>query len=415
MMRLLHSFLKEARLLVRDLGALALLFIMPTALVVIVTLVQEGGLRSLHGAPIEIVWIDRDGGDLAVRLRDGLRRTEGFALIERRDGRLIEPAEGQALAAAGTHQACVVIEPGTSRRFDETSRERMRDLLSGGIPPGGAAVPTIAVWLDPAIREPQRRAVMTALELSGRGIETTLLVRGILQAVNPAATGDPPAMEPPVRFTEAFAAARAPWPTSVQQNVPAWSLFAMFMIIIPLGGSIVRERDGGTLVRLNTLPVHPAVILMGKVLLYLAVCLCQFGLMLAIGLTVFPLFGLPRLELGPNVGALAAAAAASGLAATGLGILVGATARTVDQAAVFGSTFTVIGGAIGGIMVPPALMPPGMKALAVWSPLNWGYTAFIDVFLRGSGLGAIAMPLLRLAAFFAVTLLLAVVSFRRRR
>ncbi len=55
-MRLLHSFLKEARLLARDLGALALLFIMPTALVVIVTLVQEGGLRSLHGAPIEIVW-----------------------------------------------------------------------------------------------------------------------------------------------------------------------------------------------------------------------------------------------------------------------------------------------------------------------------------------------------------------------
>jgi ABC-2 type transport system permease protein len=154
---------------------------------------------------------------------------------------------------------------------------------------------------------------------------------------------------------------------------------------------------------------------MGKVLLYLAVCLCQFGLMLAIGLTVFPLFGLPRLELGPSAWALAAAATASGLAATGLGILVGATARTVDQAAVFGSTFTVIGGAIGGIMVPPALMPPGMKALAAWSPLNWGYTAFIDVFLRGSGLAGIALPLAKLTAFFAVTLLLAVVSFRRRR
>ncbi len=33
---------------------------------------------------------------------------------------------------------------------------------------------------------------------------------------------------------------------SVQHNVPAWSIFAMFFIVIPIAGNMIREREDGS-------------------------------------------------------------------------------------------------------------------------------------------------------------------------
>ena len=40
-------------------------------------------------------------------------------------------------------------------------------------------------------------------------------------------------------------------PNSVQHNVPAWTLFAIFFIIVPLSINIVKEKSQGTFVRLR--------------------------------------------------------------------------------------------------------------------------------------------------------------------
>ena len=44
-------------------------------------------------------------------------------------------------------------------------------------------------------------------------------------------------------------------PNSVQHNVPAWALFAIFFIVIPLSANIVKERTQGTALRLFTSPI----------------------------------------------------------------------------------------------------------------------------------------------------------------
>src|SRR5690606_37717763 len=80
-------------------------------------------------------------------------------------------------------------------------------------------------------------------------------------------------------------------PNSVQHNVPAWTLFAIFFIIVPLSINIVKEKSQGTFVRLRTNPVSYATVLGGKTLIYLAVCLIQFVLMLLVGLYIFPAIG----------------------------------------------------------------------------------------------------------------------------
>ncbi|CAN0472391.1 unnamed protein product [Scytosiphon promiscuus] len=86
-------------------------------------------------------------------------------------------------------------------------------------------------------------------------------------------------------------------PNSVQHNVPAWTLFAIFFIIVPLSINMVKEKSQGTFVRLRTNPVSYLTVLGGKTMIYLAVCLIQFGLMLGIGVYLFPSLGLPSLAV----------------------------------------------------------------------------------------------------------------------
>ncbi len=278
----------------------------------------------------------------------------------------------------------------------------------------------IAVYFDPAVRAPFRRAVITALERLSQGVEVKVMM-GKLQGFMSGVTGRQAAGsswedEPHITVRELFTGQGGAdvMPSSVQQNVPAWTLFAMFMISIPLSGGIIRERDGGTLVRLRTLPVSPLVILAAKVIVYMGVCLVQFGFLLLIGAQLLPRLGTASLEVGTQYGAILAAALAAGFAATGFGIMMGSINRTTEQSSVFCATAVVIAAALGGVMVPSFLMPAKMQHLGQLSPLQWGLSAFVDLFLRGGTLATVLPQLAKLAAFGAATLGVAVLVFRRR-
>ena len=198
-------------------------------------------------------------------------------------------------------------------------------------------------------------------------------------------------------------------PNSVQHNVPAWALFAIFFIIVPLSINIVKEKSQGTFVRLRTNPVSYLTVLGGKTVVYLTVCLIQFVLMLLIGVYLFPAIGLPTLSVSGKLPLLFTVAFFAGLAAIGLGLLLGTVSKTPEQSAPFGATFVVILAALGGVWVPVFVMPEFMQTLSNISPMNWGLNAFYDVFLRNSSLLDIVPEITLLFLFFIITTLIAIV------
>ena len=201
-------------------------------------------------------------------------------------------------------------------------------------------------------------------------------------------------------------------PTAAQHNVPAWTLFGMFFIVVPLSGSLIRERESGTRRRILTLPVSPSALLAGKIAAYVLVCLGQFALMLAVGVFVLPRLGTSGLVPGPELLAAVPVAAASALAAAGYGIMVGTLSRSYEQASMSGAVSVVIAAAVGGIMVPVYAMPRVMQRLSALSPLAWGLDAFQELFVRGGGLRAAVPGVLRLSAFFLATVLISRIAFR---
>lgn len=201
-------------------------------------------------------------------------------------------------------------------------------------------------------------------------------------------------------------------PNAVQHNVPAWALFGVFFIAQQLAMSIFEERRLGTDRRLLVTPVPRSALLLGKLLPFLLVNLLQVAAMFAGGVLILPLLGAPRLSLGSPAALLALTLGAS-LSATGLGLLLASLARTNEQLGGMGSLLVLTMAALGGVMVPRAVMPSAMQTLGLATPHAWALSGYQSVLVGGAGLAGVVGPVAALAGF--ATLFFGIALFRLRR
>ncbi|AVO52570.1 ABC transporter permease [Ectopseudomonas mendocina] len=187
-----------------------------------------------------------------------------------------------------------------------------------------------------------------------------------------------------------------------QLSVPAWLIFGMFFVALPMAGGFQREQQSGALLRFRALGLSPTTLVLSKLLPYLAINLLQFALLLAIGVYVLPLLGLSGLSLpGSPLGYVLLALSLS-LAACSLGLLLAALARSGEQALLLGGGLNIILAAIGGIMVPKSVMPEAMSQLAEISPMSWALDAFLTLLVGQGSLADIAPDCARLLLFALV-------------
>jgi len=133
------------------------------------------------------------------------------------------------------------------------------------------------------------------------------------------------------------------------------------------------------------------------------------------GKTTYPsLLGLDKLILGSNYAGIALTGLCVAMAATGYGLLIAVYFKTPQQALSFGSISVVILAAIGGVWVPVFIMPEIMQTISPYSPLNWGLTAFNDLFLRNAPTAVILPELCKLLLFSLTTLVMSILIFKSR-
>lgn len=189
--------------------------------------------------------------------------------------------------------------------------------------------------------------------------------------------------------------------TAVQQSVPAWLVFGMFFVVVPLSTIFVAEKQQGTLPRLRSLRVPVRLMLAGKVFPFYAVNLAQTAFMMLVGAYIVPFFGGDALLLDVSWPALWLIASATSLAAIGFALAVAAFARTTEHATIAGAATIILLAALGGVMVPKMVMPLAMQKATVFSPMAWALEGFLDIFARGATASAVLAPSLMLLAFAA--------------
>ncbi|BCR03207.1 ABC transporter [Desulfuromonas versatilis] len=430
------TYCKDLLVLGRDRAGLLVLFFMPAVLVLVVSLVQNNVLETTGASGLQVLFVDEDGSALTERLRQRLGAIEALQLVQSVDTQPLSEAAARQLVDEGDFQFGILVPEGAGALLQERARELARQALRGdgeGAASAAAEPLPLVVFFDPTVQGIFRTAVTSSLNQVLLGIEAEEKGRELARALNTAFAARSGGFMGggallgedrlrrvlveesllPVQQQAAASEVERPQPNAVQQNVPAWALFGMFFIVVPLSGALLRERQEGTLLRLRTLPVAYGVILLGKISAFASVCLVQFSLMLVVGKLLLPLLGTPQLDLQGRLAAAYLLALCAALAATGFGLLVGTAARSYEQASMFGAVSVVVAAALGGVMVPVYVMPKGMQAVSAFSPLAWGLEGFLEIFVRGGGLAEVAPNALCLLAFFAVTLTLALTLFQR--
>ena len=391
-MRILaHLVTKEVRLLLRDWHALLLLFVMPVAFILIMSLALQNRFSTESGVHIEYLLLNQDSGAVDKRLLHALNKLDGFSAL---------PTSGDATHVHaqldhGKARFALIVPRGFGTALDSDEP----------LPLKIAVAPDVSAPLWRLFQSGVRGAVLEVYL-------DQVLPGGIDEGDDSvSATIDRLVMQR-ARHSDKAAAAL---PSSVQQNVPAWLLFAMFFIAIPLSTTWVHERQQGTYTRLRSMGIAPRWLLAGKLVPYLGVNLLQVVLMLLVGVFVVPWLGGEALSLGHSASALVLMALVASFAAVAYALLIANIVSSSEQATIFTGVANLLMAALGGIMVPRFIMPPAMQAISQYSPMAWGLDGFLDIFLRGGGVPMVAGPALKLLAFGTVCLLLAAAFMRQTK
>jgi ABC-2 type transport system permease protein len=422
--KLYQSVYKEFLLLKRDLGGVIILFIMPLVLIIMVTLIQDNTLRNISNTKIPILLVDNDKGKVSKTVFENLQKSDVFSVVTQIDNEPLTEALAKEAVFKGKYQLAIIIPSHLSSDLQAKIDQNVENIVSSLGFTDSLAIKKktkivnqkeVKLYFDPATQMSFKNAVMSSIDKMISQIET----RSIYTAFQDQLGEGNASFEQKsfITFKEIVPKInnKEIIPNSVQHNVPAWTLFAIFFIVIPLSINMVKEKTQGTFIRLRTNPVPNSIVLAGKTITYLIICMIQFYMMVAVAMFLFPHIGLPSLNIEGNLFLMTIVALFSGFAAIGFGILIGTVAKTQEQSAPFGATATIILAAIGGVWVPVFAMPKIMQIIAQSSPMNWGLEAFYDVLLRNATFWDLIPELFLLVAFFIVTTTLALLYDKKKR
>ena len=72
--------MKEVLILIRDLGGLAIIFLMPMILVFVMALIQDSTFRKMDETRLSVLFIDEDGDLVGPAIREGLDSSKMISL-----------------------------------------------------------------------------------------------------------------------------------------------------------------------------------------------------------------------------------------------------------------------------------------------------------------------------------------------
>lgn len=413
----------------RDIAGLLLLLIMPATLIIIMALVQDAPFRDFQSIKFDILLADNDHGSTSRQLTEGLKNSGSFHIIDSIDNKPVTETQLKQLLQKGDYKIGVLIPSGITANIANSANIAANSIAKKmGI---DAMLPTgplheqmfVRIFFDPVSKPAFRAAISSALDKYITAACSGILMQR-LSALNKNGPDTTQQNDNLSKIMQGIGVKEEQLNTngnnmmlhinSVQHNVPAWAIFGIFFIVIPIAGNMIRERENGSAIRIALIPGANKFVGPGKIIFYTLICSFQFMLMLCVGIWIMPLLQLPALHLGLHPWLLLPATLSIGFTATVYGYFIGTVFKTINQALPFGSVSVVILSAIGGIWVPVEILPPTMQHIALISPLHWSLEAVNGIMLRDGNIHDVALPLLLLLFSGILLLTLSTLAEKKR-
>jgi ABC-2 type transport system permease protein len=368
--RIYHILKKEFLVIGRDIHAVAVLFIMPVIFILIMSLAMQD-LFDIHSrVRIDVLVADQDGQEAARQLFESLDSENNLRLHRLDPGS--SAAEVTRIMSEKDYKFGLII----TNRF--TSYAESKDSGEGSRP--------LMLLVNPTAGTHTQMVMKSNIAGHMAKIRVRNFVKDREPLLKLAGIDRQKLLESPETQIDTQYVYKSGQsmkiPNAVQQSVPAWLVFSMFFIVMPISNTFIVERTQGSLARLKSINIPSVYLIGGKIVPYFLINLVQAALMILIGMYVVPLLGGAALTLGQSWGGLLLMTASISFCAISVALFVASISRTTEQAITIGGVSNIILAAVGGIMIPKFVMPGYMQKLADVSPMSWGLEGFLDIFLR---------------------------------
>ncbi|MBC7688813.1 MAG: ABC transporter permease [Aquabacterium sp.] len=423
MYKLRATILKDLLILTRDKVGLLTMFAMPIVLAIVITALQNSTFELVNDNKVPLLLCNKDTGEASRQLVTAITKVGIFSIKQ-----LIAGKSEQEIASrmhAKDALIAIIIPPDFSDRMalkaKQVSAKALNDfgMETDTVKEKHELAESVTMLYHPVLQESFRMSIKGALRSSLQLVESKQILKSLYFSLNEKALPEQlenEIMNNQVSINEVPISrdGSRKIPNATQHNVPAWTIFAMFFVVISLGSSVVKEKLNGSFVRLKTLPTNYFLALLSKQITYLLVTLLQAAVIFAIGIWLFPSMGLPRLNLPSDIMGLFLVTLMCGWCAVSFAICIGVFAQTQEQANGIGAVSVVLLAAIGGLLVPSFAMPDSFKTLLKISPLHWCLEAYYGLFLEGGKLKDILINILPLFAITAFLQLIALGGLKRK-
>lgn len=197
-----------------------------------------------------------------------------------------------------------------------------------------------------------------------------------------------------------------PW--GLIQAFAGTSIMMLLFSIASMGGSIIREKELGTMKRILYSPIKPWQIIMGKFGSGFVYAMIQMSILIVFSWLVF------GLDIFRNFGGLIVLSLSISLAVSGFGILIASFAKSQKQVESLALIIILVMSALGGSMMPLFLFPEFLKGVAHFTLNYWAIDGFYDTLGRDVGFLSIAFNAMILFIFAIISSLIAVFVFTNR-
>jgi len=408
MYRYYISLKKEALLFLNDKVGLALMFIMPVLLVFIITIIQDSVYQIVDSNKITLLIANRDTGNLGNKF---IAQLDSSGLFKIRENKTFEPDELKKSISDKKALTAIYISADFSEKLQHKSQQLSSIIMSdfgltekteNKLTPSEA--PAIHFYHDPVLQENYCYSIIKVLHTTLSIIESTRMIENIYKEMGAGSASD--RLKETMQNNElkidrivATSGSQKGIPSSTQHNVPAWTIFAMFFMVVSLGTNIVKERNSGSFLRIKTMPANFSLVLASKQLVFMVIAFLQVLVIFTIGLYILPLLNLPQLVFPENVTGILVTILVCSFAAVSYAFMIGTIANTEDQSNGFGAISIIIFAALGGVWVPTFMMPQYLQVISLFSPLHWCIDCFYILFLNHGNWSDLVKPIFILLAF----------------
>jgi ABC-2 type transport system permease protein len=408
---------KEIQLIVKDRGALAVMFLLPILLASLIAApnVMFAEEQSESAILLDVCLVNQDPGGFGTEVAKAIQEIKQLN-VETFDS----VADAEDRVARGQATAAIVIPANFSASIDAYTPTAIEVVVDPAEPESSSIVSGIMnqVVAEVTIWGEVQYGVRSVLDQSGLLANATPQERRALEAQNLGVIMtrlNEMRRNPLIAVVSEDLAGAESDPNWVLKYLayvfPAFTVMFIFFIVQISATSLLQERETGVLRRLAAAPIPHAAVIVGKMLAYMVLACLQVVVLLGLARAAF---GVP---LGQSPLALVVLTLVTALVATALGMLLGTVAKSSKQAESLGYLLSfVLAGVGGSIPVGPTTMffrASGiMGILARLTPHGNAVDAFNRVMAEGASLGQVLPQVGILLAMGIVFFGIAVSRFR---